>query len=114
MEANIRVNAKAPKWDNIQALLSRGDRKVAKMLMFTNKTGKDWTKAYKEWPESSDFYIHRDRSTDELLPWDFINHGIDRSFLKIEYTKAKQGITSSPCSMESSCSVCGVCNNNSV
>ena len=107
--ANLRVHADIPRWAYIQALFSRGDRKVADILSLANYNKGNWAKTLKASPVNPHYYIHRERSLDELLPWDFIDHGINKSFLKKEYKKAKEGITSPPCPMES-CNVCGVCN----
>jgi radical SAM family uncharacterized protein len=106
--ANVRVHADIPRWAYIQALLSRGDRKVAQILSLLNKNQGNWPKTFKSSPINPDFYVLRERSLDELLPWDFIDHGIRKSFLKTEYKRALQGKTSPPCPMES-CNICGVC-----
>jgi len=106
--ANVRVHADIPRWAYIQALLSRGDRKVAQLLSLVNTNQGNWPKTFKSSPINPDFYVLRERSLDELLPWDFIDHGIDKSFLKTEYKRALQGKTSPPCPMES-CNICGVC-----
>ncbi|MCP4371789.1 MAG: TIGR03960 family B12-binding radical SAM protein, partial [Deltaproteobacteria bacterium] len=98
--ANIRVNADIPRWAYIQALLSRGDRKVAKILSSAYKAGGNWAQTLKESPLNPDFYVLRERSLDELFPWDFIDHGISKSFLKKEYKKGMQAKTSPPCPME--------------
>jgi len=110
--ANVRVHADIPRWAYIQALLSRGDRKVAQILSLANKNRGNWPKTLKASSVNPDFYVLRERSEDELLPWDFIDHGINKSFLKLEYKKAMQGKTSPPCPMES-CNICGVCKENS-
>ena len=106
--ANVRVHADIPRWAYIQALLSRGDRKVAQLLSLVNTNQGNWPKTFKSSPINPDFYVLRERSLDELLPWDFIDHGIRKSFLKTEYKKALQGKISPPCPMES-CNICGVC-----
>jgi hypothetical protein len=48
---------------------------------------------------------------DELLPWDFIDHGIEKSFLAREYKRALNGKPSPPCPIKD-CTVCGVCKAN--
>ena len=106
--ANVRVHADVPRWAYIQALLSRGDRKVARILSLAHKNRENWPKTFKTSPVNPDFYVLRERSLEELFPWDFIDHGIKKSFLKQEYQRALQGKTSPPCPMES-CSICGVC-----
>jgi len=106
--SNIHVNADVPRWAYIQGLLSRGDRKVANILSLAHKTGGNWPQTFKESPLNPDFYVLRDRSLDELFPWDFIDHGINKSFLKKEYKKGIQVKTSPPCPIKS-CDICGVC-----
>lgn len=110
--ANVRVIANSQRWAYIQALFSRGDRKVAQILTLAHKNGGNWAKTFKESSLDSDLYIHRERSPDELLPWDFIDHGINKLFLAKEYQRAIQGKTSPPCPMES-CDICGVCQKDS-
>jgi radical SAM superfamily enzyme YgiQ (UPF0313 family) len=109
--ANVRVHADVPRWAYIQALLSRGDRKVSQILSLAHKNRGNWPKTFKESPINPDFYVLRERSLDELFPWDFIDHGINKSFLKQEYKRALQEKTSPPCPMES-CTICGVCKEN--
>ncbi|MBW2010105.1 MAG: TIGR03960 family B12-binding radical SAM protein [Deltaproteobacteria bacterium] len=106
--ANIRVHADNPRWAYINALLSRGDRKVAEILSLAHSNRGNWAKTLKASPVDPGFYVHRDMSVNELLPWDFIDHGIKKSFLIREYKRAKAGRTSPPCPMDS-CDACGVC-----
>ena len=109
--ANVRVHADIPRWAYIQGLLSRGDRRVAQLLLLANTNQGNWPKTLKSSPVNADFYVLRERSLNELLPWDFIDHGIKKSFLKTEYKRALQGKTSPPCPV-TSCSICGVCREN--
>ncbi len=106
--ANVRVHADIPRWAYIQGLLSRGDRRVAQLLSLSNTNEGNWPKTLKSSPVNPDFYVLRERSLDELFPWDFIDHGIKKSFLKSEYKRALQGKSSPPCPLES-CNICGVC-----
>jgi radical SAM family uncharacterized protein len=106
--ANVRVHADIPRWAYTQGLLSRGDRRVAQLLSLANANQGNWPKTLKSSPVNPDFYVLRERSLDELLPWDFIDHGIKKSFLKTEYKRALEGKSSPPCPVES-CSICGIC-----
>ncbi|MBT3311389.1 MAG: radical SAM protein [Desulfobacterales bacterium] len=106
--ANIKVQAENPRKAYIQALLSRGDRKVADILVSACENNGNWPKTFKETAINTDFYILRERKEDELFPWDFIDHGLHRSYLFNEYKKAYQNIESPDCPMKS-CSICGVC-----
>lgn len=111
--ANVRVHADIPRWAYIQGLLARGDRRVAQLLSLANANRGNWPKTLKSSPINPDFYVLRERSLDELLPWDFIDHGIKKSFLKTEYKRALRGKVSPPCPVES-CSICGVCREKNV
>jgi radical SAM family uncharacterized protein len=77
-----------PKWAYIQAMLSRGDRRVAKILMEAHHNQGDWGRALRETIVNSDFYVYRKRDLDEIFPWDFIDHGISKERLKEEYLTA--------------------------
>ena len=85
---NIRVHADVPRWAYIQALFSRGDRRVADLLLLSHANKGNWPQTLKNTPVNSDFYVCRRRKFEELLPWDFIDHGIKKSFLWKEYQKA--------------------------
>ena len=86
---NLRVHADVPRWAYIQALLSRGDRRVADVLSLAHANNGNWPQTLKTTPINPDFYVYRRRSSTELLPWEFIDHGIKKSFLWKEYQKAK-------------------------
>lgn len=106
--ANVRINSDVPRWAYIQAMLSRGDRKVADILVRLHANSGNWPQTLKTVPVNPDFYVHRERDPAELLPWDFIDHGIKKSYLQKEYQRAKQGRTTPDCQTES-CKMCGVC-----
>jgi len=77
----------------LEAILARGDRRVAKVLHQAWKTGArfdswDETFSYDRYVEAfktvgldSDFYANRDIATDEILPWQHIQAGFDKDFL---------------------------------
>ncbi len=49
-----------------------------------------WMRALREVPVNPEFYVSRQRSREELLPWDFIDHGVTKDALWEEYQKAFQ------------------------
>jgi radical SAM family uncharacterized protein len=106
--ANLRINSDVPRWAYIQALFSRGDRKVADILSLAHANRGNWAQTFKTVSVNPDFYVYRERSTDERFPWDFIDHGIKKSFLQREYQRAMQGLTTPACRVET-CRTCGVC-----
>jgi len=105
---NVRVHADLPKWAYVQALLSRGDRRTAELLVGVHKNNGNWVKTLKGSIINPDFYVYRERSLDEILPWDFIDHGINKAFLVEEYQKALREETSPQCHV-GQCKACGVC-----
>jgi radical SAM superfamily enzyme YgiQ (UPF0313 family) len=86
---NLRVHADVPRWAYIQALFARGDRRVADVLTLSHVNRGNWAQTLKTTPINPDFYVYRRRNFEELLPWDFIDHGIKKSFLWKEYQKAE-------------------------
>ena len=87
-EKQINMIHDLPKWAYVQALLSRGDRRVGKMLLEAHRWQGNWSRAFQESSLNPDFFVHRTRDLDEVFPWDFIDHGIPKEKLKEEYLKA--------------------------
>lgn len=101
----------------LEGLFARGDRRVGRVVYEAYKSGcifDAWTDWFDEekWKTAIeaagidiDFYTLRERSTDEILPWDFIDTGISRNFLKREYEKARRGEITKNC--REGCGGCG-------
>ncbi len=106
---NVRVHFDLPKWAYVQALLSRGDRRVASFISKVALDGLSWGKAMRESPLNPDFWVMRERGVDEKFPWEVIDHGIDRKFLFDEHMRAVQEKTSPECAPGGNCKRCGVC-----
>ena len=87
-EPSMKIIHDIPKWNYIQALLSLGDRQVGKILLSVHENGGNWSKAFKDINVNPDFYVHRQKDTREILPWDFIDHGVPKEHLIMEYKKA--------------------------
>ncbi len=83
----ISVIYEPPKWSYIQALLSRGDRKVADILDRAADLGEDWKAAMRDVSINPDFYVLRERDEDEIFPWDFIDLGLDKGAMYRRYLK---------------------------
>ncbi|MCB2148557.1 MAG: TIGR03960 family B12-binding radical SAM protein [Deltaproteobacteria bacterium] len=108
--ANVRVHADVPRWAYLQGVIARGDRRVAGILSLAHENQGNWPQTFKASPVNPHFYVHRERNPDELFPWDFIDHGLDKSYLLKEYRRAIAGRTSAPCPADpTTCSICGVC-----
>ena len=54
------------------------------------------------------WYVERERSREETLPWDHLHPGVDRDFLWEEYRKALQGEITPDCRF-GACASCGAC-----
>jgi len=106
--ANVKVHADVPRWAYVQALLSRGDRRIALVLAAVKKSESNWPKILKESVVNPDFFVYRQRPLDERLPWDFIDHGVKKAFLAEEYEKALRAEPTTGCHV-GRCKACGVC-----
>jgi radical SAM family uncharacterized protein len=89
-EKGIEMIHDLPKWAYLQAMISRGDRRVGKILLMAHRFQGDWSRALRETSINSDFYVYRQRDLDEVFPWDFIDHGIPKEHLRKEYLKAME------------------------
>jgi len=102
------VNFDVPKWAYVQSLLSTGDRRVSSILLLVHQYGQDWKKAFRHSDLNPDFFVHRPKRLDEILPWDFVDHGIDKDYLIREYKLALKARQSDICHV-GECERCGVC-----
>lgn len=105
---NMSVNSDSPRGAYLQTLLSKGDRRIADLLTEALEQDWNWKKIFRHSTIDADVYVHRERELSELFPWDFIDHGINKSFLKNEYERALKNKTSPPCPV-TNCTLCGVC-----
>ena len=85
---NVYFNIKSERHSYYQALLSLGDRRVARVVEVAERNGQDWRAAVAEASVDADFYIFRDRSADAALPWDIIDGGMKSAFFHAEYEKS--------------------------
>ncbi len=102
----------------LEGVLARGDRRVGKAILEVYKNGgifdawseffdyKRWLDAFAACGINPDFYTMRERSLDELFPWDFIDTGVSKEFLQREWKNAMAESVTPNCRMR--CSGCGV------
>ncbi|SHE65923.1 TIGR03960 family B12-binding radical SAM protein [Clostridium fallax] len=114
----INYNYHEQKTSYMEAVFARGDRKLCDVLIKAFEKGAKfdgwseyfdfevWTEALKECNVDGDFYAFRERSYDEILPWDFIDIGVNRSYLERENEKAKVGALTQNC--RKGCTGCGI------
>jgi radical SAM family uncharacterized protein len=86
---NVRVLHENPREAALQALLARGDRRVADFLELAASYEGDWRRALREWDGDADFYATRERSTDERMPWDHFDVGVKKAGLLREWERAR-------------------------
>lgn len=87
----IRVVHENPREASLQALLARGDRRVADLVELAAGFDGDWRRALREWERDADFYTRRVRSVDERLPWDHFEVGVRKPGLVREWDRAGLG-----------------------
>jgi hypothetical protein len=97
-----------PKWEYVQALLSRGDRRTGRLIRLAHEKQGDWKRAAKELGMDTDFFVTRQRGFNEALPWDFIDIGVRKDYLMNERKRALEGKFTPICRV-GSCTACGVC-----
>ena len=94
---------------NLEAVFARGDRRVGSVLSKAHELGcrfdgwtehfrkELWDRAFEETGVEPAFYSHRERSYDEILPWDIIDPFITKEFLRRENERAKQAQVTPDC-----------------
>lgn len=102
----------------LEGVLARGDRRVAAVIEEAYRQGAIydswseyfnndiWMKAFETCGVDIDFYTTRERSLEEVFPWDFIDAGVTKDFLKREWANAQAETVTPNCRMR--CSGCGV------
>ena len=101
----------------LEGILARGDRKIGQALLKVYEKGgifdawseyfdyQRWVDAFAECGIDTDFYTMRERDLDEIFPWDFIDIGVSKEFLKREWKNAHDEKVTPNCRMK--CSGCG-------
>ena len=87
--SNIRVLHENPREAALQALLARGDRRVADFLELAAGLDGDWRRALREWGGDPHFYTTRARPVDERLAWDHFDVGVKKAGLLREWERAQ-------------------------
>jgi radical SAM family uncharacterized protein/radical SAM-linked protein len=115
---NVRASYRDPKYSEIEGVLSRGDRPVAKAIHEAWRAGARFDSwgdyfSYDRWMTAFEKagidYQHYLKAIDDqaVLPWDVVDNGILKKFLRREKRKAYQEATVIDC--RDGCLACGVC-----
>jgi radical SAM family uncharacterized protein len=114
----IKFNWTDPRETMLEAWLSRGDRKMGRVIHKAWELGARfdawkehpsfdiWMKAFESTGIDSEFYTHRERPIDETLPWDHVNAGLRKEFLTEDYLWSLENRTRVDC--RERCFACGI------
>ncbi len=119
-----QLNAKSIKYNchdadvsELEGVFARGDRRLCGVILQAYQNGciydawseyfhyDRWAQAFEDHHLNMDFYIKRERSEDEIFPWDFIDIGVSKQFLLKEYHQAKKAVVTPNC--RAKCAGCG-------
>lgn len=101
----------------MEGIFARGDRRLNQVILMAYQKGcfydawseyyknDVWLEAFEECGVDPDFYTVRERSDDEIFPWDFLDCGVSKQFLLREWHKAQEETVTPNCRMQ--CQGCG-------
>jgi radical SAM family uncharacterized protein len=114
----LKLNWNNPQETMLEAWLSRGDRRMGEVVYQAWRLGARfdawsehfrydaWLQAFEEADLDPNFYTHRERPIDEVLPWDHIDAAVKKQFLTEDYLWSLQGRTRVDC--RERCFACGI------
>jgi radical SAM superfamily enzyme YgiQ (UPF0313 family) len=123
LERRLRGPGMSFSWNDpretlLEAALSRGDRRLSGVIHRAWELGAvldgwgdqfnhdAWARAFTETGIDAEWYARRERTADEVLPWDHLSVGVTKRFLWLEYERALAGETTDDC--RETCYSCGV------
>ena len=116
-QKSIKYNWHEPDVTTLEGFRARGDRRASEVILKAYEKGAlydawsesfrydIWKEAFAETGIDIEFYTLRERSTDEILPWDFIDAGVTKEFLIREWKQAKGEVVTPNCRQK--CAGCG-------
>lgn len=116
-QKSIKYNWHEPDVTTLEGFLARGDRRASEVILKAYEKGAlydawsesfrydIWKEAFAETGIDIEFYTLRERSTDEILPWNFIDAGVTKEFLIREWKQAKGEVVTPNCRQK--CAGCG-------
>jgi radical SAM family uncharacterized protein/radical SAM-linked protein len=123
-DPRIRVKWNQPEMSWLEGVFSRGDRRLTPVLVKAWQKGARfdawsehfrldlWQEAFRDAGVDPAFYVHRARSSDEVLPWDHIQCGVSKDYLEKERKRAEEREQTPDC--REKCLDCGVCDHTEV
>ena len=115
---SINYNYHEQETSFMEAVFARGDRRACDVLIKAFEKGAKfdgwseffskqiWDEAMADCDFNPDFYVYREKTYDEVLPWDFIDIGVNRKYLERENEKAKNAELTKNC--REGCTGCGI------
>ena len=122
---HIKVKWNQPEISWLEGIFARGDRRLSSVIVTAWNNGARfdswsdqlkldiWHKAFEEHDINTDSVLYRERSLDEILPWDHIDCGVTKKFFQKEYKNALIKKITGDC-RHSSCNNCGVCDHKNI
>ena len=116
-DRKIRYNWHEAKVSRLEAVFSKGDRRLSKAIAYAVGQGMrfdawdeyfdydKWMDVFENCGIDPSFYANRRMEYDEILPWDVIDRGVSKKFLVSENKKAYESVTTPNC--KEKCSACG-------
>ncbi|MFQ5963977.1 MAG: TIGR03960 family B12-binding radical SAM protein [Candidatus Scalinduaceae bacterium] len=118
---NIRIKFNKPERSILEGIFARGDRRLGSVILQAWREGckfdawdeyfdyHKWKRSFEKAGIDEDLYLCRNRSVDEILPWDHISSGVLNQFLKDEREKAFEQQNYTPDCFKYDCPDCGAC-----
>ncbi|MDI6874240.1 TIGR03960 family B12-binding radical SAM protein [Candidatus Solincola sp.] len=129
LKEGLRIKGVTWKWHTremsyLEGILARGDRRLGPVVEAAAREGcldnwseffswERWRRAMEEQGLDPAWYVERERSEEEVFPWEHLSAGVDRSFLWEEYRKALRGEPTPDCRY-GDCRDCGACDGREV
>ena len=124
LKRRLRSQKADMKWNDVRSsymegVFARGDRRLGRVLQEAHALGakfdgwhehfsfSTWIKAFEKAGIDPEFYLYRERSEQEVLPWDHLRSGVSKHYLWQEREKALQEQGTAPCDRH--CRRCGLC-----
>lgn len=116
----IKLSFHDSKTSFLEGIIARGNRRVGEAIYLAFLKGckldawseyfnyQGWMEAFQESGVDPDFFTCRVPDYNELLPWDFVDTGVTKAYLRKENEKAMQAVTTGDCRLEG-CTGCGIC-----